>query len=131
MNDPNKTPDDIPKEKLSEILEYNRRLRHPQFSRQRPGVHDSIRTARTTLLINLFIEIASGVILLAGIGFTVRFLIDRRAYIDPGKLKLYLEVLAFFTVGWLTYFGFKVRARILALKRYGKPQGPRKDTTEF
>ncbi|MHB9030984.1 MAG: hypothetical protein ACYC9O_19615 [Candidatus Latescibacterota bacterium] len=126
----NNDPNEIPKEKLSELMEYNRRMRHPQVDRQRPGVHDSIRNARTTLLINLFIEIFSGIILLVGIGYTARFLLDRRAYLEPGKLRLYLEVLAFFTVGWMTYFGFKVRAKFLALKRHGKPRESRGNSPE-
>ena len=117
MND----PAEIQKEKLAELLKYSKRMRHTRDIRERPGVHESIRDARVTLLINLIIEILAGVILLVGIGYTVRFLYDRRAFIDPDKLRLYLGVLGFFTVGWLTYFGFKVRARFLAFKRHGKP----------
>jgi hypothetical protein len=113
MDDPN----NIPKEKLEEILEYQRRLRHPRDIPQRPSVNESINNARTTLFINLLIEILSGVVLLVGIGYTVRFLLNRRAYLDPDRLRLYLEVLAFFAAGWLTYFGFKVRARYRALRR--------------
>ncbi len=93
----------------------------------RPSVRDSIDRARSTLLINLVIEILAGIILLAGIGFTVKFLFDRRAALDPAKFKLYIEIIAFFTAGWLTYVGFKVRAKYRLLRNswhHGHPEPP-------
>ena len=87
----------------------------------RPSVRDSIDRARSTLLINLLIEILAGVILLAGIVFTVKFLYDRRAYLDPARFKLYIEVVVFFTVGWITYVGFKVRAKYRLLRKNWNP----------
>jgi len=96
--------------------------------RTRPSVRDSIDRARSTLLINLIIEILAGLILLAGIVFTVKFLFDRRSALDPGRFKLYIEVMIFFTIGWLTYVGFKVRAKYILLRkswhRPPEPPGP-------
>ncbi len=127
MNEPN----DIPREKLAELLEHSRQARRSRDPRQRPGVHEAIRSSRSTLLINLIIEIASGLILLVGIAFTVKFLHDRKAYIEPGKYRLYLQIISVFTIGWFAYVGHKVRTKYRAFRRAGNspvssPLPPRK-----
>jgi len=116
--------DDIEKEKLSELVEYTRRTAHTRDFRKRPSVHDTIRASRSTLLINLVIEIVSGLILFVGIAYTVQFLTARKAYIEPGKFRLYLQILGFFSVAWFTYVGFKVRKKYLAFRNAGKPSDP-------
>ncbi len=119
-NDP-ENHTDIPPEKLAELLEFNRRRLSPD-PRQRPGIDRSIRNARSTLFLNLIIEIAAAMVLLVGMAYTVKFLYARRAFIEPAKFNLYLQALGFFTVGWLTYVGFKVRAKYSALRNHGKAQ---------
>lgn len=117
--------DDISREKLSELVEYTRRPTRTRDPRQRPGVHESIRNSRSTLLINLLIEIASGLVLFMGIAYTMKFLYARKAYIEPGEFRLYTTILVFFSVGWFTYVGFKIRAKYRALRNAGKaPESP-------
>ena len=110
-------PDRIPKESLAEIVRRVREGRRRRVPENRPSVHDSIQNDRTTLIINLVIEAVSGLILLTGIGFTAKFMIDHADRLAPGQLQLYLSVLMFFTAGWFTYIGFRVRAKYRALKR--------------
>jgi hypothetical protein len=111
MNEPPRLPDLSPLYRRQRLRSY----------RNRPGVSDSIERARSTLLINLIIEIVAGLILLFAIVFTVRFLFTRREMLDPVKFKLYIEILIFFTIGWFTFIGFKVRAKFLLLKKHWNP----------
>lgn len=112
MEDPKQIPD------LSPLYKSRFDVRR---RRTRPSVRDSIDRARSTLLINLLIEIIAALILIAGIGFTVKFLYNRRVNLDPAKFKLYIEIIVFFTVGWLTYVGFKIRAKYRLLRRNWNP----------
>lgn len=112
MNEPPRIPD---------LSEFNRRSRMWSI-RNRSGVSDSINYARSTLLINLVIEIAAGLIFLTAIMYTVRFLFARREMLDHARFKLYIEILIFFTLGWFTYIGFKVRAKYLLLKKRWNPE---------
>lgn len=116
--------EDLPEELLSEIAGRARRTQRPSVLRNRPGVHETIQNARSTLIINILIEIASALILLTGIGYTAMFLVARAGMLEPGALPLYLSILGFFTVGWFTYSGFRLRGKIRALRRHGKPAAP-------
>ena len=108
MYDPNKIPD------LSYI---NKRREEARRIRRRASVDEVIQRNRTTLLINLLIEILAGLILLAGTAFTAYFLTMRRSVLPPGQYKLYMGVLAFFSVGWFTYVAYKVRNKYLLYRK--------------
>ena len=109
MYDPNKIPD------LSYI---NKRREEARRIRRRASVDEVIQRNRTTLLINLLIEVLAGLILLAGIAFTAYFLTMRRSVLHPGQYKLYMGVLAFFSVGWFTYIVYKAQNKYLLLRKY-------------
>ena len=109
MHDPNKIPD------LSYI---NKRREEVRRIRRRASIDDVIQRNRTTLLINLLIEILAGLILMAGIVYTAYFLTMRRSHLNPGQYTLYMGVLAFFSVGWFTYIVYKARNKYLLYRKY-------------
>jgi hypothetical protein len=113
MPDPDKIPD----------LSYLRKRREEARQiRRRASVDETIQRNRTTLLINLFIEIFSGLVLLAGIVFAIYFITLRRNAISPEQYKLYIGVLGFFSIGWFTYVGFKIRKKFLLYREYSKKE---------
>jgi len=111
MDEPNKIPD------LSYI---KKRREEARRIRRRASVDEIIQRDRTTLLINLLIEIIAGLILIAGIMYTAYFLTIRRSALSPAQYKLYIGVLAFFSVGWFTYVASKVRKKYLLYREYSK-----------
>jgi hypothetical protein len=113
MNEPPNIPD------LSPLLRPGRRN-----YRERTGIRESIETSRSTLLINLIIELVSSLILVFAVAYTIIFLYHRREMLDPGRFKLYIEILAFFVIGMLTWVGFKIRRKVLALKQHWNPSPP-------
>jgi hypothetical protein len=108
-------------------LDQSRRV---HIERNRPGIGESISNSRSTLLINLIIEIVSGLVFFVAIGYTVWFLSLRRDQLDPANFKLYIEILIFFSLAWLTYIGFKIRAKYLHLRRNWSPDDRGCETPE-
>ena len=111
MNEPNKIPD---------FSYINKRREEARRIRRKVSVDEIIQRDRTTLLINLLIEILAGLILFAGIIYTAYFLTIRRSALTFGQYKLYIGVLAFFSVGWFTYVASKVRKKYLLYREYSK-----------
>lgn len=109
VSEPNRIPDLTPL--------YRGKYGVPPY-RRRSGVRESIERSRSTLLINLIIEIVAGIILLVGISCSVMFIYNRRSTLNPGQFKLYIEILVFFAIGWFTYIGFKIRTKYLLLKKH-------------
>ena len=109
MHDPNKIPD------LSYI---NKRREEVRRIRRRASIDDVIQRNRTTLLINLSIEILAGLILMAGIVYTAYFLTMRRSLLHPGQYTLYMSVLVFFSVFWFSYVVYKARNKYLLYRKY-------------
>ena len=123
MTEPEKLPGDQPESQP--VPDFDLLQRHLQESRRRrprQSVHESIANSRATLLTNLVIEIAAGLVLLVGVVYALLFLYTRRAILDPARFKIYLEVIIFFTLAWFTYVGFKVRAKYRALRNHGRPR---------
>ncbi len=121
-NQPEKQPDGQPENQPMpdyELLQRHFQERHHRIPRQ--SIQDSIAHSRSTLITNLVIEIASGLVLLIGILYAVIFLYSHRNLLDPGRFKLYLEIITFFTLAWFTYVGFKVRAKYRLLRKYSRP----------
>lgn len=128
MNEPEKLPPEEQSGKQPDppvMPDFELLQRHLRESRRRvprQSVHDSIANSRSTLLTNLVIEIAAGMVLLVGIVYAMMFLYAHRAQLDPVRFKIYIEVITFFTLAWFTYVGFKVRNKYRAFRNYGRPQ---------
>lgn len=129
MNEPENQPEkrpDQPQPERPAMPDFELLQRHLQEHRRRvprQSVHESIANSRSTLITNLVIEIAAGLVLLTGIVYAVLFLYAHRAQLDPMRFKIYIEVITFFTLAWFTYVGFKVRAKYRALRNYGRQPG--------
>ncbi|MBN1292538.1 MAG: hypothetical protein JXB48_11925 [Candidatus Latescibacteria bacterium] len=93
------------------------RIRELREKRTKPSVAESISNQRSMILINIVIEIATGIILVVGLYYLVQFLMFKRADIEPFQYKLSMGCIAVFTFGWLTYLSLKVRANILRFRK--------------
>ena len=69
----------------------------------------TIRRARTTVIINILIEICSGLIFGVGAFYAVRFLNLRRPYMEPMHYRLFLSTFALISVVWLAFLIGKIR----------------------
>jgi hypothetical protein len=127
MDEPEKTPEQKPEQPLMPDFELlQRHLQESRRRKPRQSIHESISNSRATLLTNLVIEIAAGLVLLAGIVYAMLFLYAHRVQLDPVRFKLYIEVMTFFTLAWFTYVGFKVRKKYRAFRNWGQqPDEPR------
>ena len=94
-----------------------RRIMELREKRKKPSVAESIGNQRSMILINIVIEIATGVILVTGLYYLVRFLMFKRADIEPFHYKVSMGCVAVFTFGWFTYLSLKVRANILRFRK--------------
>lgn len=120
MNEPGNQPEN----QAPDYSQLQRHLRETRYRRSRASIRESIDTAPSTLLINLIIEVLAALVLLVGILYTVKFLFARRELLEPGRFKLYIEVLIFFSLAWFTYVGFKVRAKFTAFRNRYRKQPP-------
>ena len=96
-----------------------RRMQELRKRRTQTGVAESISNQRSMILINIIIEIATGIILLVGLFYLLRFFMIRRFSIDPMYYKLILFCIVIFTFGWVTYLTMKVRSDILRFRKSG------------
>jgi hypothetical protein len=88
--------------------------------RVKPGVAETIGKSRTTILINMILEIVCAVILMVGIIYFTIFLIYFRRNMIELYFRIFLGVIILFTLGWFVYFIIKFREHYYQLKKSGK-----------
>ena len=100
-------PPDIPsgRRRLSELRE-----------RKRASVSKSIGNSRTTVIINMIINITSGIIFAVGLFYVMRFLNMRRPYMDPMQYRIFIWAFIFISCGWFAYLVLRVRRHIKRLR---------------
>lgn len=84
----------------------------------RRTTHQSIMSARTTVLINFFIEVLAALLVAVGLGILVAFLIQYRPHLDPSHFTLFISAIVLFAAGWGTYIGMKIRNHIRLIRDY-------------
>ena len=87
--------------------------------RSRPSISESISKSRTTILINMVIEGAAAVIMIAGFTYLIRFLFYWRNRMVDIHFNVFLGTLVFFAVGWSTYIFIKLRNHYELFKKAG------------
>jgi len=81
----------------------------------------SIRRARTTVIINILIEICSGLIFCVGALYAVRFLNIRRPFMEPMHYRLFLSSFGIVSAGWLFFLIGKIRRNWKHLRELSLP----------
>ena len=86
---------------------------HLSSNRRRIGsrlsVTESIRTSRTTILVNMIIEISTTLILIFGCVYLTRFLIYFRYRINDLYFNIFLGTILFCSLGWSIYIVIQLR----------------------
>ncbi|MCE5248979.1 hypothetical protein LLG96_02035 [bacterium] len=100
-----------------------KRIEELRIKRARPSIEDTISRSRSMILVNLFVEIATGIILVIGLSYLVRFLIARRPFIDPKMFNLVVGCMAALTVGWIVYLFTRMRSHIAMLRKASSDSG--------
>jgi len=95
-----------------DIAEARKRIEEFREIKKRHGVSDLIKISPTTLLINLFIEIASAVLLIVGLLYIFRFVSMRQAYYASGTSKFIFYGIISVSALWLLFVFNKIRRRI-------------------
>ena len=88
--------------------------------RGKPGVADTISKSRTSILINMIIEIACAMVLIVGIIYFIMFLIYFRRNMVELYFRIFLGTVILFTFGWFSYFVIKLREHYGLFKKAGK-----------
>ena len=95
----------------SNIQFGKRRLRELR-DKKRPSVDDTIKNSRTTVLINIAIEIFSGILFMIGLVYAIRFLNLRRPFIgDTHYLVMFWGFLVI-GVGWFVWLLMRMRRKV-------------------
>jgi len=92
------------------------RKRLAELRERRVSAAEAIRNSRTTVLINLFIEIASGLIFGVGVIYAVKFLNLRRPYMAPLQYRIFIGTFGVITLAWYVYLVNKVRSNVKRLR---------------
>ncbi len=108
MNKPNK---------ITESSSGRKRLSELRNLRKQRSVVDSSHTSRTTALINLIIEIISGLILIVGLSYIIRFLLMRRELMTPVQFKIIIGTILLLAGFWLLYLFYKLKSHYMFLRR--------------
>lgn len=77
--------------------------------RRIPNVTDSIMNSRTTIIVNMVIEIFSALVLLIGIIYFFRFMIFFRTKMVDMYFRIFLGASFIFSAGWFSYMFIKIR----------------------
>ena len=107
--------DDFPELKAS-------RKRLAELREKRASVTDLIERKRSTILINMIISIAAGVIFAVGLYFVMRFLNMRKPQMDPVQYKIYMGVFTLISIGWFVYLFLKIQTYYKLLRRTFPPK---------
>jgi len=98
--------------KNSGIGSGKRRLEELRETR-RVSAHESVSRSRTTVLINIGIELVSACIYLVGISYAFLFLSVRKPFMDPLHYRLFIGAFLAVSAVWLTLLARKVIRNIL------------------
>ena len=94
-----------------------KRLSELRNLRKQKSVVDSIYTSRTTVLVNLIIMIVSGLIMIVGLSYIIRFLFMQRVNMEPVQFGIFIGTIFLLAGFWLLYFFYKLKSYYLFLRR--------------
>ena len=93
------------------------RERFAELQRQKSkSVTYMIGRKRTTIIINMIIEILSGVIYGFGLFFIIQFLQMRKSHMGPGQYKIFIGAFTVISIGWFIYLSLKIRTSYKRLR---------------
>lgn len=84
--------------------------------RKRASVSESIGNSRTTVIINMIINITSGIIFAVGLIIVLKFLNMRKPYMDPMQYRIFIGAFIFISAGWFTWLVIRIRRHIKRLR---------------
>ena len=113
MNEPQKIPG---------LSDKRRRIR------SKPSVADTISKSRTTILVNMIIEIACATVLIVGVIYFIRFLVYFRENMVELYFKIFLGAIILFTAGWSVYIFIKLYEHYRLFKKAGKDKNDFEET---
>ena len=96
--------------------------------RNKPSVAETISKSRTTILVNMIIEIVCAMVLIIGVIYFIRFLIYFRNKMVELYFRIFLGTVILFTAGWSVYFFIKLYEHYRLFKKTGKDKNNFKET---
>jgi hypothetical protein len=95
-----------------------RRLAELKEHRESNSIIETIGMSRSTLIINMVIECASGIVFIVGLAYLVRFFIHQKHHIDPALYTLWFSIILLVSFLWFVFFVVRLRHRYTILKKY-------------
>ena len=80
---------------------------------RRVSTHETVNRSRTTVMINIGIELLSACIYIVGISYAFMFLSMRKPFMDPLHYRLFIGAFIAVSAVWLTLLTRKVIRNIL------------------
>ena len=102
---------------ITESSSGRKRLSELRNRRKKRSIVDSIYTSRTTVLVNLIIMIVSGLLLIVGLSYIIRFLFMQRVNMEPVQFGIFIGTILLLAGFWLLYFFYKLKSYFLFLRR--------------
>ena len=90
--------------------------------RHKPSVADSIRRSRTTIFINMLIELFSGILYAVGLYIAIRFLNLRKPFMEPIQYKVFIGAFTVISCGWFSYLLIKMYGNLKRFRRISSMQ---------
>jgi len=92
------------------------RRRLQEIREQRgPSALDTIKNSRTTVTINIAIEVLSGILFMTGLVIAVKFLNLRRAFMEAIHYKMMLWSIIAIGAGWSVWLLIRMRSNVQRL----------------
>ena len=102
-------------DKPSEIRSSLKRLDELR-ERRKNSVAEVIRRRRSTIIINMTIEIAAGIVFAVGLFYVMRFLSMQKSQMEPFHYRIYIGAFTVISCGWFLYISLKIRLHYKLLK---------------
>lgn len=99
----------------SEIRSSRKRLAELQ-ERRKNSVTEVIRRRRSTIIINMTIEIAAGIVFAVGLFYVMRFISMQKSQMETFHYRIYIGAFTVISCGWFLYIFLKIRSHYRLLK---------------
>ena len=94
-----------------------RRLHELRAKRSDVNLADELSRSRTTTIVNMSIELASGLLLILGMVYMFCYCAMQRYDTPPTVYNIFIGTLIIFSMGWGFFFVYRIRRGVMRLRQ--------------